>query len=511
MLLIIAFLPLAVTAIGPLSSSSGCPTSINAAIPQGLYSFRDEKSPPSYGSMHELHSVMSKCPDITDIQLRIRLLGCSEWPDRWNFPFNQAGGDFYPSRLQTLSLEGYRFDESEWERCQPPPLLPNPKDVYPSTWYRWAGWGNAWTDWITNGKALQWLRLRALPDEQRAKRNLDLWIDAMDFSAVSNLSIRDVRRSESPVLVSSLSSQLPALKVLSISGSWGLNFLRALPGGSLSHLSWRFSGLAGQKLAGSSDDGNTYDIGDGQSCRYLDCTCERNARDADAALTEIWLRHGGPQLESLEFRGMETAHRTSREALPVSQLQTIAAAAPNLRSLTIDLDHDDGSWPEDSLRVLATEFSALESLTVFLELSSDCGRKSDRDAYSYLRDWQAYLRMQEEKSREPCIGDDQFLKPLVNETTATELFAHMKKMNVESGGGKLSKLTLYSGDWAPAWEGPLYISDWIDGRKAWAMCAEEVGEEGPTINCTGKDSRFGDDWWDWDSLDDPDYQYSDHQ
>lgn len=507
MLLFIALLPWAVTALNYPSSSHNCPTSIDAAIPKGLYSLRNDQGS-SYGSMHELHSVMSTCPNITDIQLRIRLLGCSEWPDRWNLPFNQAGGDFYPSRPHTLSLEGYRFDESEWERCQPPPWMPHPDEVYPSTWYRWEAWWYTWSYWIESGKALQWFRLRGLPDEQRAKRNLDLWLDAMDFSAVRNLTLRDVRRSESPVLVSSLSSQLAALEVLSISGPWGLDFLRALPGGSLSHLSWRFSGLAGQKLkgsAGGSDDGNTYDIGDGQNCRYLDCSCERNVQDADAALTEIWLRHGGPQLESLEFRGMETAHRTSREALPVSQLQTIAAAAPNLRSLTIDLDHGDGAWPEDSLRVLATEFSALESLTLFLELSSDCGRKSERDAYYYLSDRQASMRMQEEQRRQPCQGDDRFLKPFVNETTAAELFAYMKKMNVESGGGKLSKLTLYSGDWAPAWEGPLYISDWIEGRKAWATCSEELGEEGTTITCEGKDSRFGDDWWHEDDLEDADY------
>lgn len=267
----------------------------------------------------------------------------------------------------------------------------------------------------------------------------------MDFSAVSNLTLKDVQPKGCEVLVSSLASMLPALEALSISGSWGLDFLRALPGVSLSHLPWRFSGLAGDKLIDSANK-NDNDGGDSGSEHLADasnghindedCSCRISAEEADATLREIWLRHGGPQLESLEFRGAESASRHGREVLTVSQLRAVAAAGSNLRKLTIDLDRNEDTWPEKKLKVLATEFPALQSLTLYLELASNCRQELEREEYPYgSNGLEAFLSMQERETPQSCNREDQFRKSLVNKTTAADLSAFMGRLNMESGSG----------------------------------------------------------------------------
>lgn len=56
--------------------------------------------------MDAVHAALSNCPNIETLDLRVTGLGCSEWPDRWDFPFNPTGGEKYPN-LASLRLEGY--------------------------------------------------------------------------------------------------------------------------------------------------------------------------------------------------------------------------------------------------------------------------------------------------------------------------------------------------------------------------------------------------------------------
>lgn len=495
-LLIVTLLPLAVTATrtaSPLPADFECPTSIQATVPgcgENRHSTHNKDRSSPYGTMDSVHDIMLTCSGITELHLRITFGGCFGWPDRWHFPFNQAGGDVYPSRLQTLVLSGYNFDASAWTRCQPPSITLNKDIVYPGLWYRVAALWNDWEEWVMAGKALEWMRMRNLPEEQKMKRNIHLWLDAMDFSAISNLTLQQLFIHESKAFTSTLPGRLPALKVLSISHAWGLDFLRALPGGSLSHLSWRSSGLAGETLKADPS-------------RYL--------QDPDATLREIWLRHGGLQLEDLEFRGVESTYRDSREVLPVSHLRAIAASAPNIRRLAIDLDRDDGIWPEEELTVLATEFPALESLTLYVEMSSECSQQVDQFMNSQYTTQPGYSSMEdievedqeeaeeEEQSSWLCIGDDRFAKPLVNENTVAEVFTLMRRLNVESGRGKLREVNLRSGEWPRSWDGPLHDPSWLEGRKAWAKCWIETVDDEERVFCDGKDtlSEYYDDEDEW--------------
>ncbi|RYP92522.1 hypothetical protein DL770_001388 [Monosporascus sp. CRB-9-2] len=140
---------------------ASCPPSITAQVP----------GPYHRGTMQALHKRLLSCPDVRSLDLSVAPEGCSAWPDRWNLPFRLAGGERYPA-LTSLTLGGYRFDHSDWEDVQP--------DKYGGI-----------LNWINFHGTEKYVRLwMDTPADRRHLRNLELWLEAMDWSALEVLELR---------------------------------------------------------------------------------------------------------------------------------------------------------------------------------------------------------------------------------------------------------------------------------------------------------------------------------
>ncbi|KAH8817322.1 hypothetical protein F5884DRAFT_779058 [Xylogone sp. PMI_703] len=375
-----------------------CPTEIHTTIPGGTYTWPGMEAP-EFRTMSEVHSALLKCPNITTLDLRVTLLGCSEWPDRWNFPFDTAGGDKYPFALQSLSLEGYEFGISDEVSVAPP------KDF---------DLGDV-VDWIFSGRAYKWARqYHSTPTKPRT--NLELWLDAMDFSQIHTLSLvnTDISRQEgsanliTELLVSSLSS----LKSLHVEQSWARDLIVSLPQNALEHVSW---------------------INSGES---IDPIVERH----------------GASLTKLEWRSRETMSGIG-PMISIEGLRDLGTRAPGLKDLTIDIKRN-GTWPWNYMRSLSTTLPSLTDLTVYLEIASECRRQKPDSWY-------------DDGPEDSCRGVKQYAQPLLNVTTGLEAFNFLRSVKI---GDELTHVKFYSGDWARAWDGPLYIPEWIEGKRAWVEC-----------------------------------------
>ncbi|KAF6802687.1 hypothetical protein CSOJ01_11411 [Colletotrichum sojae] len=149
-----------------------CPVEIDTLIPGhvGVLKVKspDDKLPPLLGTIRNVHDVLSNCSTVRSLKLRI--LGRSYESDRCSLPFDLSGGSAYPSKLEVLHLEGYHFDDSEWQKVQPP------KSLLPYGWFP-----NAIIDdldnylrWYRFGGASKYFEWRDMPEEQQNKTNLDL-------------------------------------------------------------------------------------------------------------------------------------------------------------------------------------------------------------------------------------------------------------------------------------------------------------------------------------------------
>jgi hypothetical protein len=58
-----------------------------------------------------------ECSGVRILQYFECLVGCSNWPDRSNFPFDPRDGE-HALTPAILSLDGYEVDESEWDSCR---------------------------------------------------------------------------------------------------------------------------------------------------------------------------------------------------------------------------------------------------------------------------------------------------------------------------------------------------------------------------------------------------------
>jgi hypothetical protein len=220
----------------------------------------------SCGSQPGLRGMaMLRCPNITILQVRVTLTGCSDWPDRFNLPFDPRDGEQNAlTSVILLPLDGYEVDESEWDHSC------NARHSFvsqPST---------AW----------QCLRYLLLPAVQRKRTNFDLWLDAMDFSRIHTLQLNNTRSGRYMLtgkVAWTLGRRLHSLESLLVHNGIAEQFMLALPNVSLKHLSWQ------NPMKG----------------------CDVGERDAGG---EIPLQHSlkrhGRTLKSLEYRTNETGSRT---------------------------------------------------------------------------------------------------------------------------------------------------------------------------------------------------------
>ncbi|KAK2040362.1 hypothetical protein LZ31DRAFT_474655 [Colletotrichum somersetense] len=348
-ILLFSLLLWTVSASAPLSR---CPTYIDTVVPSGQtrHYGRREPGDPFLATMRDVHDTLSRCPDIKSLKLRVTGLGCSDHPDRWSFPFDLAGSSRYPSTLEALDLEGYHFDDSAWAEASRPP--------YPTGSWVWDT-----VEWLGSGRARDWLRWLPLSREQKAKTNLDLWLDAMDFSHVRELSLRGVW-GRSPDL-RALAPRLKSLRSLTVvgGGPWARDLILALPENSLTSLTWLSSGETG------------------------------------ASVLPVLRRHA-QSLTSLEWREAESNYRQRRVLTP-EEMEELGHMAPKIERLTLDL----------------------VNVTVFLEIASECRRQleSSRDQGGYSGPlWKP-------NEPEPCGGVDSMAQPLLDRPGAATLFELLRE------------------------------------------------------------------------------------
>ncbi|CAO2649788.1 Nn.00g010800.m01.CDS01 [Neocucurbitaria sp. VM-36] len=426
LLLLLSLLPSSITA-RPWTSGDKCPEIINVVISSDRCSQYGEHctDEPQLSTMDAVHAALISCHNITSLDLRVTGLGCSEWPSRWNFPFHPAGGEQYP-HLKRLRLEGYRWDANGREDWW-----------FPKWDYGLGYWIYDASRWLHRGHWRTWAEWRSLPQEQRAKSNFALWIDAMDWSEVEELWIDNM----TPEVLSILPPYLNSLQKLETTS---LDFIQTLPNNTLTDLAW---------------------IGPSQP------------QDLPTILA-----HQGASIRNLEFRCPELSCPSFHPELDFS---LISSAAPYLTHLSIDVPRN-GTWPLESLQAIAA-IPQLQKADLYMNIQSPCSQQILDDYNS------AYREYEREHGKDYCKGEERFQKPWLEETIALELFEYMRENKVGDG---LEQVTFWVGDWMRPWDGPLYFPSWVEGRRAKAVCTARVGNE--TEKCVFEvGERYWEQEWPW--------------
>ncbi|KAM0321853.1 hypothetical protein ACHAQA_009858 [Verticillium albo-atrum] len=449
-----------------VSPEQPCPTRIKTAI---------TPSEPEEGvAWHAkwVHNLLQTCPNIDELSLGFDYQGrkhrCPS--DRWSFSFDMRGADRFLSAPKVLYLENYDFGLREWDTIRPPSLRPTP---------RYSPF-EPLMSWVTEGRALDWIRGLTLSQTTKAKTNLDLWLEAMDFSQIHTLTLRGgSNNANDDTFYRSLPAALPRLRSLTVDGTWrhrncveqydghwrvdedpGLppahKFLLALPPASLENLTWT------------------------------------NGESTDSIIFDKVLQHHGPSLKHLDWHNDEFDIE-KRPALSAEQLRNLAVCAPNLQSLTVDLDRN-GTWPVDALQALAG-MPKLTDLTVYFRLSSDCG-------------W-GLLVFIVDPVELPCTENlNRFIHPLLNVTSATDVFQMLKEAKT---GQEFGKVVLKAGDWRrPTSSGLRRSGKWLATEQALLECSdlrEHGRRKGKKDNiCVGRGTNTNTDShtqvdWSWDQRD----------
>ncbi|KAK7417850.1 hypothetical protein QQX98_004325 [Neonectria punicea] len=387
---------------------------------------------------------MKTCSNIVELDLYASVFGCSNFPRRYNLPFNLDGSDRYLSSLRVLKLEAYDFDGRDWEGIQRHcPIWSNKDGAWPLDRPSWESWVynvlwdidytcfrliGSW--WVTSGNALRWYNASKLSPEKRTKTNLELWLEAMDFSQIHTLAIKETHHPtiKGDALFNHLPAALPSLRSLTVGGPWtdfgaatlpktppARDFILAFPPSSLTNLTWL----------------------DNSSC--------------DEEIFNKVLQHHGQTLKQLEWRNSELRYKL-RPILSIDQIQQLGALAPDLQDLTIDLNREGSdSWPHAKLDALATSLPKLTSLTIYFELATECGRKRLNDEYTG-----AYT------------GPKYFVQPLLETSSAREMFKRLRAAKV---GEELTTVRFRAGDWTRSYHGGLRDGpSWLEGRRVDIKC-----------------------------------------
>ncbi|KAK1519691.1 uncharacterized protein CCOS01_11342 [Colletotrichum costaricense] len=368
-----------------------------------------------YESLAEVHDALIHCPNITSLNLRIGEIGCVREPDRWSFPLDPARTSRYLPVLDTLSLEKYHF-----------------YDTYGDYLHPLRGWTYL-SAWIWSGDAFGWLKWRLLSDDQKSVSNTELWLDAMDFSKIRNLSILDYDGPPEALVESELPLSLPSLRTLRLERNTTVDFGLSLPPHSLHSLSWLDAGQ-------------------------------------DQSIIPILERHGR-SLTHLEWRTPESLE-SKRPALPSEVMRDLRNLAPNLQSLTIDLNRN-GTWPWEDLRALSLGLPAgLTNLTLYLEIASECRRQ--QGPYDPVR------------CEDACDPVEQLASPLLTATSALQVARFIRHY----AKSPLASINFFAGDWTRPWDGPINVPTWLDGRRSWVACGTNGGEN-EELRCSGMDTALG--------------------
>ncbi|UQC87446.1 uncharacterized protein CLUP02_12951 [Colletotrichum lupini] len=190
----------------------------------------------------------------------------------------------------------------------------------------------------------------------------------------------------------------------------------------------------------------------------------------DQSIIPILERHGR-SLTHLEWRTPESLE-SKRPALPSKVMRDLRNLAPNLQSLTIDLNRN-GTWPWEDLRALSLGLPAgLTNLTLYLEIASECRRQ--QGPYDPVR------------CEDACGPVEQLASPLLTATSALQVARFIRHY----AKSPLASINFFAGDWTRPWDGPINVPTWLDGRRSWVACGTNGGED-EELRCSGMDTALG--------------------
>ena len=177
---------------------------------------------------------------------------------------------------------------------------------------------------------------------------------------------------------------------------------------------------------------------------------------------DLILAHHGPVLQSLSLSQSESSTLDLHAPmLSTSSIAAIRTSAPNVQSLTLDLDRD-GEWPWDILQSFTT-LPNLTNLSLNLEIGANL-HAGDAYGGSYYY------------NPKGLEGEGPWREPRMNVTVAENL---SKWMADRKEGKRLERVTFAVGDVNDKpWSGPLYFPPWEEGRGRAFVCAPNGSHDG---------------------------------
>ncbi|EMD97559.1 hypothetical protein COCC4DRAFT_33955 [Bipolaris maydis ATCC 48331] len=401
---------------------SPCPTSITTYIGTsgGDWCEIEPDWPPCrFPNTTVIHNALVHCYGVKTLDIGFEVGGCTgPEVDRWNLPIKLLGeGQKYPP-LERLILDGYSFG-GLWERKEE---QEEPADL--------KLYGDEWDDYEAHWNPNEYIdEKNARVEEERArsgesKTNLDMWIEAMDWSQLKELSI-NTRRSEMAEASSKLPQLLISLKSLNLTS---LAFIRGLKEHTLKNLKWVGRTKKGQ--------------------------------------LEHILQLQGKSLRSVEYRCNEASCSDWPQHVNIS---TIGELAPQLQHISLNMPRVNGTWPLKELETLAS-IPSLTSMELYFRLQSDCELYGQYLSNCYscgnaYREWK-----HENWKTGHCQGEKRYASPLLNSTTVQEMFAYLRFNKV---GAELKEITFKAGDWGELYDGPLRLERFLDGKRVKIVCKSD--------------------------------------
>lgn len=316
-------------------------------------------------------------------------------------PLRRNGKDRYPA-LRRLRLDGYVFGGPLVEAGE------EPREEVVQFMKEEDFDGEEWEKHVRSlrlGREKEQGERLALAES--TKTNLELWLQAMDWSKLEELSINWEENPEADVL-RELPKRLTGLKALEITS---VAFIQGLRNNSLTHLKW----------VGPTRHGELATI----------------------------LAHQGHSLQSLEYRCEELDCPTFPSHFNIPSLTTLA---PNLQHLSINLPRSNAHWPWDTLANLS-RLPHLHTLTLYFRMQSACNAReallaqtpgTARLLYAAgplpASDWRPAL------PRTPCSGPSRYQNPYLNHTAAASMFSFLRR---HKRGAELTDVTFLAGDFNP--------------------------------------------------------------
>ncbi|KAI4114318.1 MAG: hypothetical protein LQ345_004880 [Seirophora villosa] len=363
-----------------------------------------------------LYETLISSYDIHSLSLKIFEYGCTVGVDPFAFPF-QPGDRFPP--LKILRLKGYDFDDTNSAlRALSERSISGIRGLRNYLANEYDGW--------------EWLRPEPLQLDWESIKgsNLYMWRDAMDWSRLEELELRDV---DLPIFFKEMSDQVHNLKHLSLQPRWS-----RVEGPEVSLVNSTETFVQGQEhLERLSLQGYT---------SYFD------------ALRRMLGRHGAT-LRELQLREWESTDIINpRAVLSSAQLLEVNRLCPQLERLSIDVNRN-GTWPTDIFNALSM-FEGVQHLEMNLEVGSDRHVSEDNMGW--------------ESRAQRNISAEEFRQPFVDAETAVWLWKTLKQ---HKRGATLQNLTITIGDWGKNTGGAgYYFLPWETGLEEKWECHAHDGE-----------------------------------